>query len=117
MKVKLESIMGKNGGTQFWCSTCKKITTCSVSQSKDINGIFSSEIFPDLTWRTRERLCHECDNTFYTCEIDEDAIEELVELRKFLTTLSQMLNEQTIAPTRKAKLLASLKGADSKLEL
>jgi hypothetical protein len=96
--------MESNGGTQLWCPNCKEIRECKVvSHWKTDIGNFNHPEFPDLNWRQRPRICLECDTEFNTIEIQEEAVDELVELRRLMKRIKEAISVQEQYPTRPSK--------------
>ena len=68
-------------------------------------GNFSHSEFPDLNWRQRPRICLECDSEFNTIEIQKEAVDELVELRRLMKRIKEDISVQEQYPTRRSKLI------------
>jgi hypothetical protein len=98
--------MESDGGTQLWCPKCDEIQECKViSYDNDSKGNFFHKEFPDLQWRARPRQCNVCDHHFNTYEIEQTAIDELVELRKLLIELKTSIELQEQFPTKILKFI------------
>ena len=97
-------------GTKTWCKKCQSVTECRVSEyENDSKGIFTDSTYPDLNYRIRPRECLDCGDQFRTYEIDDSYIDELVELRKLITSINSQVLEQIKSPTSIEKLLNSFK--------
>ena len=97
-------------GTNTWCNKCQSVTECRVNEyENDSKGIFTDTTYPDLSYRIRPRECLDCGYQFRTYEIEESAIDELVELRKLIASINSKVLEQIQSPTSIDKLLNSLK--------
>ena len=85
--------MGKNGGTQMYCPSCKEITICTAIPLIQVGLTTGQRVYrkehQDINWFRRGRKCTECSKKFVTAEIDEDFITELVKLRNALGTIKQ----------------------------
>lgn len=84
---------GSRGGTMKWCPHCKKITVCSASNPKDIDGdasrnqrIYWSD-HRDVNAFRRGIWCRSCDGQWLTVEVEEIFMDELIDLREKLTEL------------------------------
>ena len=91
--------MGKDGGTQLWCSNCKSIQICRVDSNYsgldgDRGNVVYSQV-PDLNSFRRPRICNNCEDLFWTDEVNEEWIGKLISLEtdSGLTTL-EGLQEQ-----------------------
>jgi len=101
--------MESGGGTQIWCYKCDALTKCKVLfYNNDSKGNFSSTDFKDLHWRARPRECNRCGAQFTTYEINDDAVEELMELRKLVIEMKSSIEKQIEAPTSIDKLIKNL---------
>ena len=110
--------MGRSGGgTAMWCPFCKEITTCRAFPLTEYGELSGQRKYrsdePDINFFQRARECLECESQFLTCEVDEDFIDELVELRHALADIKQHA-EAYVGDARKAskalsKLTSSLK--------
>jgi transcriptional regulator NrdR family protein len=101
--------MESGGGTQLWCPKCDAIRECKVLwYDNSSKGNFVNDEFPDLHYRERPRECNKCGEHFNTYEINDSAIDELVELRKLLQIIKQSIENQEEAPTRLHKILKSI---------
>ena len=102
--------MDNLNGTKTWCKECQAVTECRVSEyENDSKGIFTDTTYPDLNYRIRPRECLDCGNQFRTCEIEDTAVNELVELRKLISSINSKVLEQIQFPTSIDKLLNSYK--------
>ena len=91
--------MESGGGTQLWCPNCAGIRECKVLWYDNISkGNFYNTEFPDLQWRERPRKCNSCGHHFNTCEIDQRAISELIELRKLLVEIKTNIERHQKVP-------------------
>lgn len=112
--------MGRSGGgTGMWCPNCEGITTCRAFPLTEYGETSEQRIYrsdsdePDINYFQRARECLECEHQFLTCEVDENVIDELEELRGALADIKEHV-EAYVGDAKKAsralsKLTSSLK--------
>lgn len=86
--------MGRDGGTQMWCATCKRVRVCAAVYATDHarGHLLVSTAHGDVNYRVRMRECLSCFSTWETCEIPRTLVEELMELRDVLGDLRPIVN-------------------------
>jgi transcriptional regulator NrdR family protein len=100
--------METGGGTQIWCPKCKSIQECKVLWYENTSkGNFYNKENPDLNWRQRPRECNSCGHNFDTYEIHSAAIEELMQLRKTLTSIQKTIDLHQSSTSAVDKLLGA----------
>ncbi len=76
------------GGTKLWCPHCRVVRVCEAknpgTMGKPIGQRWYRQGHADIQWFRRGRICRTCFQSFFTAELDEGAIEELVQLRDAL---------------------------------
>ena len=81
--------MRKNqGGTRKWCPKCKAVRVVKSSSpsclGRDANQRVYRREYEDIHYFRRGQQCETCFHCWFSAEIDEDLIGELVRLRNAL---------------------------------
>ena len=107
------------GGTDMYCPSCKKVTTCKAVPAAQVT-LDSSDYaqrkyyskHSDINFFQRGRECLSCGNEFVSAEVDLGFLEELVELRGALSAIKSnaepYMSESAAASVSLAKLSESL---------
>lgn len=76
------------GGTKLWCPHCREVRVCEAKNpgilGKPVGQRWYREGHTDIQWFRRGRICQTCFHKFFTAELDEEIIDELVQLRDAL---------------------------------
>jgi NTP pyrophosphatase (non-canonical NTP hydrolase) len=75
--------MGKDGGTQLWCSNCESIQVCRVDttyvETEENRGNVFWHRAPSVNSFRRPRVCNKCEAFFWTDEINEELLQKLLD--------------------------------------
>jgi len=107
------------GGTDMFCPSCKKVTTCKAVPAARITNNSSDygqrqyyAKHSDIHFFQRGRECLSCGHEFVSAEVDLIFLEELVELRDALsaikTNAEAYVKESAAASASLTKLSESL---------
>ena len=107
------------GGTDMFCPSCKKITTCKAIpaaqitwNTKDYGQRWQFAKHNDINWFQRGRECLNCAHEFVTAEVNKNFLDELVELRNALSSIKvnaeEYIKESEAASQSLSKLSDSL---------
>jgi hypothetical protein len=113
----------EQGGTRMFCPYCEKIEVCKAVPLTWLDGNSGQRLYradhSDIQWFRRSRECLSCSNQFYTAEIDEDFLDELVQLRDALGDIKmnarkyiQQANKASASLSKLADSLDVLKALD-----
>ena len=115
-KPELTRIKPTGGGTTMFCPHCQDLTECQafnaalIGQESDQRWIRTDH--EDINWFRRARQCLSCLAAFFTAEVDEQFLDELVELRDALGQIKlnaeRYLAESGAASKSLTKLSTSL---------
>jgi hypothetical protein len=116
---KEKNMRVQKGGTDMFCPSCKKVSTCSARPAaqitRDPRDYGQRRYFAkhdDINWFQRGRECLSCHHNFITAEVDYDFLVELVELRDALGLIKSnaetYIQESTAASQSLSKLSESL---------
>lgn len=75
--------MGKDGGTQLWCPNCESIQVCRVDTTYVETDENRGNVFwhraPHIRSFRRPRVCNECEEFFWTDEVNEDLLDKFLD--------------------------------------
>ena len=110
--------MSRNGqgGTQKWCAKCKDVQVCAAVNPSQLGERSGQRWFKpdhtDIQWFRRGLICQKCGTEWFTAEVEEKFLNELVELRDALSQIKQhaeaYVKESEKAGQSLTKLSASL---------
>ena len=103
----------------MWCAHCNTISVCEAVQPSTIGGKAGQRWYKiahkDVHFFRRGRRCLSCRKCFFSAELQEDFVNELVELRDALAAIKKDA-EQYIEDSKKTtQSLASLNASLGKL--
>ncbi len=79
------------GGTDMFCHSCKKVTTCMAIPFSLFTGESGQRRHfvkhDDINWFQRGRRCLSCNHLFVTAEVDKEFLSELLELRDAISSI------------------------------
>jgi hypothetical protein len=113
--------MKATGGTEMWCSKCKKLTICKAVSPREIyptlpsSRRFYKTAHEDVHFFRRGRICLVCNHKFLSAESSEMFLHELVELRDALAVIKQDTEQYLKDAETTAASLSSLNDSLSKL--
>ncbi len=107
------------GGTDMFCPSCKKITTCKAIpaaqitwDTKDYGQRWQFTKHNDINWFRSGRECLNYAHEFVTAEGNKNFLDELVELRNALSSIKvnaeEYINQSEAASQSLSKLSDSL---------
>lgn len=84
--------MNSSEEVTLWCEACKKETNCqdrseSIKNFKKLDK--GAEPITDIHWLSRARVCTVCGYEFFTVEVDNRVLSELITTR---TIIRQHIN-------------------------
>lgn len=81
------------GGTKLWCPHCQVVRVCGAKNPGTMGRPAGQRWYRnghyDIRWFRRGRICQNCWQQFFTAELHEEMIEELVELRDALKNIKE----------------------------
>ena len=107
------------GGTKMWCARCKTITVCEAVRPSTIGGKagqrWCRRDHEDVHFFRRGRRCLTCRKCFFSAELREDFVNELVELRDALAAIKKDAEQYIEDSEKTSQSLASLNASLGKL--
>lgn len=84
------------GGTEMYCPFCKTYSSCkSKSYSSQQFGESSRQESGGVHYFARVRVCSNCGVNFETAEVEESVINELLTLRKLVSSVKEQIHNET----------------------
>lgn len=81
------------GGTKLWCPHCREVRVCEAknpgAMGKPAGQRWWRTGHYDIQWFRRGRTCQTCRRRFFTAELHEEIIDELVQLRDALKEVKE----------------------------